>query len=547
MGDMTALLANDGEMRLNAALEAAGMGTWEWDVASGVTVRNDQHARLFGVEPDELAETYEAFVERVHPEDLPSVEATLAEAVATGELFEGDYRIQWPDGTIRWLRHRGQARTDATGAQKVIGVVFDVTAERRAAERSRYLLRLGEALAGAMTPGEVARAVVSQAVPAVEAQAGAVVIVDESGNRLRTLAMTGYSDEDVAALADRELDTARRFPVSEAIATGWPVVLPNREVALDRYPMMLSLRPDYVTEGLLALPLVVPDRRLGALVLEYAEPLGDDANRLALAQTLAAVCAQALERARLYEVSVGVAETLQRQLLPTRLPDVEGADSCFRYLPATDDMLVGGDFYDVLPLSGGRTGLVLGDVMGKGIRAAAIMGQVRTVVATVARMSDDPAEVLTRTESLLRDIDVDAIVTCFYGVLDPVTRQLRYSNAGHLPLIIAERNGYRLLEDGSVDPPLGAPRDSERRASTVELNSDAVAVLCTDGLVEDRTRPVDVGLAELGAVMTAGVQSGAPLAELCETALSELLHGRRNDDVALMTLRLLPAAESPGA
>ena len=547
MGDMTALLTNDGEMRLHAALEAAGMGTWEWDVTTGVTVRNDQHARLFGVEPHELDPTYEAFVERVHPEDLPSVEATLEEAVATRELFEGDYRITWPDGSVRWLRHRGQARTDADGGLKVVGVVFDVTAERRAAERSRYLLRLGEALAGAMTPAEVAQAVVSQAVPAVEAQAGAVVIVDESGTRLRTLAMTGYSPADVAALSDRELDVERRFPVSDAIATGWPVVMPDRTLTLDRYPLMLSLRPDYSTEGLLALPLVVPDRRLGALVLEYAEPLGDDANRLALAQTLAAVCAQALERARLYEVSVGVAETLQRQLLPTRLPEIDGVDACFRYLPATDDMLVGGDFYDVLPLPGGRAGLVLGDVMGKGIRAAAIMGQVRTVLATVARLSDDPVEVLTRTEALLRDIDVDAIVTCFYGVLDPATGELRYSNAGHLPLIVAERNGYRVYDDGSVDPPLGAPRATDRTASTVTLGPNAVAVLCTDGLVEDRTRPVDVGLAELGAVMTAGVQTGEDLPGLCESALSELLHGRRNDDVALMTLRILPRAESPGA
>jgi serine phosphatase RsbU (regulator of sigma subunit) len=255
-------------------------------------------------------------------------------------------------------------------------------------------------------------------------------------------------------------------------------------------------------------------------------------------QDLAARAAVAVVNARQYERDRETALTLQRSLLPQRMPRVPGMELAWRYLPAGEGALVGGDWYDVLPLDGGKVALVIGDVMGRGVQAAGVMGQLRATARAHAAAHLAPEAVLAHLDAAVGRLEQGQISTTAFAVLDPARRRLTVASAGHLPPLLVPARGEPAFVPVDPGPPLGAGRP-EYRAATVPFGAGSMLLLFTDGLVEDRVRAVDVGMR-----MLREAAAGAGSAEdLCERALVAL--GRADgsdDDTALLAVSLMPSA-----
>jgi len=236
-----------------------------------------------------------------------------------------------------------------------------------------------------------------------------------------------------------------------------------------------------------------------------------------------------------------VAHTLQRSMLTTQLPDVEGVELAARYLPGSKDSEVGGDWYDVIPLPDGRVGVVIGDVVGRGIEAAATMSQLRTALRAYAIDGHPPAQVVARLHRLVDHLGVGLSTTLVYLDLDPATRELRYVSAGHLPVLHVREDGESSFLPGARSTPLGtAPPEATIPQERLVLEPGDTVLLYTDGLVERRDDGLDSRLQQLrDAVARAPATLHAVLEHLTTTLVAA---GAQPDDIALLALRTQPAA-----
>lgn len=282
----------------------------------------------------------------------------------------------------------------------------------------------------------------------------------------------------------------------------------------------------------LATPLMARGEVLGTLSLYRtvnAQPFDDQ--DLTLATELATRAALCMDNARLYGREHNTALTLQRSLLPQEPPHYAGIEVASRYLPAVSE--VGGDWFDVLPLKHGKVGLVVGDVMGKGVHAAAIMGQLRTATRALARLDLPPAELLYHLDDIAASLgDSDSMATCLYVVCDPWRGRCELSRAGHLPPVLVDPAGRAEFFDIPSGVPLGVggvPFRAEER----ELAEGTLLVLFTDGLVERRGESIEVGLQGLLRLLGG---TRLPLEETCDMLLGTL-NREPDDDVALLLAR----------
>ncbi|MEU3918593.1 SpoIIE family protein phosphatase [Streptomyces sp. NPDC029004] len=317
-------------------------------------------------------------------------------------------------------------------------------------------------------------------------------------------------------------------------------------------PQMRSLSSGglVLADDTLVVPLRAGGSPLGLVTFRRAPWATFDNGEIALADELAARTAVSIDNARRYSRERAASLALQRQLLPRHLPQQTAVDLAYRYLPTDDVTGVGGDWFDVIPLSGTRVGLVVGDVVGHGLQAAATMGRLRTTVRALAQLDLPPDELLRRLDDLVgqsaEDL-MDAVgppiepreddatgATCLYAVYDPVSRRCTMARAGHLPPAIVDPEGSLSYPDLPAGPPLGLgglPFESKE----LELPVGSLIALFTDGLVETRGRDIDQGLNILGRVLG---DPGRSLEELCDRALSELLpYGTTADDTALLLVR----------
>ncbi|MFI8359285.1 SpoIIE family protein phosphatase [Streptomyces sp. NPDC085612] len=245
--------------------------------------------------------------------------------------------------------------------------------------------------------------------------------------------------------------------------------------------------------------------------------------------------AEAVERLRASERRQReAAVTLQRSLLPQELEQPDDLRVAATYQPGGTEAAVGGDWYDVITLGAGRTALVIGDVMGRGVRAAAVMGQLRTAVRAYARLDLPPHEVLQLLDGLAAEIDASQIATCVYAVHDPNEGLLAYASAGHLPILVRDEDGTVRRAADPTGPPLGTG-GWLHSSGTIALGPGSTAVLYTDGLVERRGEDIDEGVAALERAL-AGAQ-GTP-AVICDRLMRALgVDADHDDDVAVMVLQ----------
>ncbi|MFF1487919.1 SpoIIE family protein phosphatase [Streptomyces sp. NPDC058319] len=235
------------------------------------------------------------------------------------------------------------------------------------------------------------------------------------------------------------------------------------------------------------------------------------------------------------------AVTLQRSLLPQVLEQPDDLRVAATYHPGGTEAAVGGDWYDVITLGGGRTALVIGDVMGRGVRAAAVMGQLRTAVRAYARMDLPPHEILQLLDGLAAEIDANQIATCVYAVHDPNEGRLVYSSAGHLPILVRDETGTVVRADEPTGPPLGTGGWMHASGS-VPLAPGSTAVLYTDGLVERRDADLDEGIAALERALAGA--TGTPQVVCDRLVRSAGVQADHDDDVAVLVLQH-PARTGP--
>ncbi|WP_258539699.1 SpoIIE family protein phosphatase/ATP-binding protein [Streptomyces ipomoeae] len=298
---------------------------------------------------------------------------------------------------------------------------------------------------------------------------------------------------------------------------------------------------EYGIHSLITVPL-----RVGHLVMGVAnfwrseKPEPFDLEEVALAEELVARAAVSIDNARRYTREHTMAVTLQRSLLPRSLPEQSALDVAYRYLPAQAG--VGGDWFDVLPLSGSRVAVVVGDVVGHGLHAAATMGRLRTAVHNFSALDLPPDEILGLLDEMVSRIDQDEAAddtapitgaTCLYAIYDPVSRRCTVARAGHPPLAVAGPDGSVDFPEVPAGPPLGL---GGLPFETVELDlaEGSRLVLYTDGLVEDRGRDIDDGLELLRAALAGADPSPQGT---CQAVLDALPPSRASDDIALIVAR----------
>ncbi|MEZ7002896.1 SpoIIE family protein phosphatase [Streptomyces sp. AD55] len=354
---------------------------------------------------------------------------------------------------------------------------------------------------------------------------------------LRTLAVQADGDTEALLAADPPGGIAPWHPgqlVAQCVRTARPVMVPRMSWA---DPDLVAHAPEtHGVHSYLAVPLIANGEVLGALALRRIrnpQPFGED--DLLLARELASRAAVQIDNARWYQRARDAALTLQRSMLP-RHPPVTGAlEVASRYQPAESTSEVGGDWFDVIPLEGCRTALVVGDVMGSGIAAAASMGRLRTATNTLAALNLDPALLLEHLDRTAAGLD-QAIATCLYAVHDPYRRQCLIANAGHLPPVRLRAGRAPELLDLPTGVPLGVGGVGFA-TTTVDVEPGDRLVFYTDGLVETRQDPLDLRLATLLTLLEG---PDRPLEEVCDLLLGTLHQPENPDDVALLIARATP-------
>ncbi|GAA4551631.1 SpoIIE family protein phosphatase [Streptomyces collinus] len=491
------------------------------------------------------------------------------EVLRTGEMIFHEEHAQAPGQTRphAWSMFLSPLKDETGAVHGMSATVFDTTeqywARRRLAVLNDASLRIGSTLDVTRTAEEMAEVAVTGGfadfvtVDLLES----VALGDEPGplppdtpvtvRRTAQLSVLRGCPESVVASGEttrypvgtlplRILDAGRgvRHRPGDPELQEWLKSSPARAETVSRYlihsVMMVPLRARGVTLGLVHF-------------LRHRTPEWFSEDDLLLAEEIVARAAVSVDNARRYTRESRTALALQRSLLPERPPELAAMDVAYRYLPTGAGADIGGDWFDVIPLSGARVALVVGDVVGHGIQASATMGRLRTAVRTLADVDLAPDELLTQLDDLVIRLDREegpevrgaqeasgqVGATCLYAVYDPVSRRCTMARAGHpAPALVTPGGGVRFL-DLPAGPPLGLG-GLPFEASEVQLEENSLLALYTDGLIEAPDHDIEVGIGLLHRALST---PGGTLDETCDRVLRTVLTGRPEDDIVLMLAR----------
>jgi PAS domain S-box-containing protein len=303
-------------------------------------------------------------------------------------------------------------------------------------------------------------------------------------------------------------------------------------------PGIRRIEPD----SLIGVPLLAEGEVTGVLVVAACAPRRFTQEDLALLRLAADRVALAIDHARVYEREHRIAETLQRSLLPERLPQLPGLAVAARYLPAATEAEVGGDWYDVIPIAGGGMGLVMGDVAGKGLAAASMVGRLRSALRAYALEGHEPARVVEQLNRLVwTEAEDSQMATLLYVCIDPADNTVSWVNAGHPPALLLKGEGTSEYLEGGRSVPLGVMPFPTFEEVSREIAPGGTVVLYTDGLIEVPGEHIDKGMGKLASVV--GSAPSDP-EELADEVLRQMVPGQgASDDVALLVLQNTPIAD----
>ncbi|MCU7826160.1 SpoIIE family protein phosphatase [Kitasatospora sp. DSM 101779] len=351
-----------------------------------------------------------------------------------------------------------------------------------------HLLQLASALTEAVSVQEVCNTVLEQILPGYGGQELALYLAQNG--RMHLVSQSGYPEGFLDRFEATPLGA--RLPGTETLIAGTPLFFQSSRELLDAYPGI----PQDEMRAWAFLPLIASGHPIGSLILGFEQARTFTPEDRVQLTALGGLIAQALERARLYDAEFELARGLQQALLPHRLPTVPGIAITARYLPGTRGMEIGGDWYDVITTPHGLC-LVIGDVEGHNVGAAATMGQLRSAVRAFASGGSPPAEVLVRTNHLMVDLDPGLLASCCLIHLDPSDGRGHGVRAGHPPPLLRRPDGRTDLVDLEGGPLLGVDRSSYYPTTRLHLPVGSVLALYTDGLVESPSTAIDQGIDEL--------------------------------------------------
>ncbi|KUN09674.1 diguanylate cyclase [Streptomyces yokosukanensis] len=393
-------------------------------------------------------------------------------------------------------------------------------------------IALAIALTDAVTARQVSAVIMQELLPAFGGRRLAIYLLQE--RHLYLAWETGFPQGFLAPFEGVGLDA--RLPGVECLTTGRPLFFESMQQLPADYPG-IALDAD---EGARAfLPLIASGRPVGSCILGFDRPRGFSTEERTVLTALAGLIAHAMERAQRYDSEAALARGLQQALLPRRLSAHPLVETAGRYLPGTQGMDVGGDWYDVVEAGDGLA-LVIGDVQGHGVQAAATMGQLRSAVRAFALSDRPPDEVMSGTNHLLIDLDPGQFASCCYLRLDPATGRARIARAGHPPPLLRSPDGRTRVVDVPGGVVLGVDPYARYPVTELLLEPDAILALYTDGLVERPGTDIDDGITALrralaGAGAFAGPPGGRSLAEVADRLTGGARHATdRPDDVALL-------------
>jgi phosphoserine phosphatase RsbU/P len=391
------------------------------------------------------------------------------------------------------------------------------------AEQLRRIQSVTEASLAHLEIDELLDTLLERVREILEVDTAAILLIDRTSREMVATAAKGIEEE---------VRSGVRIPIGQGFAGR--VAAERRAVILDKVDhtnVRNQILLDMGIRSLLGVPLIVDGDAIGVLHVGTLGSRSFSDQDAELLQLVADRAALAINAGLLKQES-RVATALQRSLLP-RLPDISGLEIAARYLPG-HDRLVGGDWYDVFELPTGHVGAAIGDVVGHGLHSATVMGRIRNALRAYALDSDDPAAVLTRLDDMVSHFEPDEMATVLYAVFDPARRQMTISVAGHpLPLMTLPTREAQMIEV-CVDPPIGSDAAAPRRATEIAVSEGATIYLFTDGVVERRGEPIDIGIERLRET----VISGPPHAG-CTRIVSQLLSDAQlDDDCAVLALHL---------
>ncbi|MDT9686865.1 SpoIIE family protein phosphatase [Streptomyces sp. P9(2023)] len=385
---------------------------------------------------------------------------------------------------------------------------------------------LAIALTEAVTARQVSAVVTDELLPAFGGRQLAIYLL--SDRHLYLAWETGFPKGFLEPFDGVGLDA--HMPGVEALTTGRPLFFESIDQMSRAYP---DLPLDALSGARAFLPLIASGRPVGSCILGFDRPRGFSPEERTVLTALAGLIAQALERARRYDSESALAQGLQDALLPSRLPVRDHVDTVARYLPGTQGMDVGGDWYDVVETARGLLALVVGDVQGHGVAAAATMGQLRSAVRAFALAGHDPEDVLKGTNRLLIDLDPGQFASCCYVVLDPATGRAEAVRAGHPQPLLRRPDGTTDVLELTGGLVLGIDPEATYPVTALQLDPGAVLALYTDGLVERPGRDIDEGVEWLRRTFSG--TGSIPLTETADRLIRDARQaGDRPDDIALL-------------
>jgi GAF domain-containing protein/anti-sigma regulatory factor (Ser/Thr protein kinase) len=396
--------------------------------------------------------------------------------------------------------------------------------ERTARQRYEALQRVTDAALAYLPEDLLLPELLIRISAAVHSDTAAILLLEPDGAMLRARAAKGIEEE---------VEQGVRIPVGKGFAGR--IVAERRAVMIadvDHADILNPILREKGIRSLLGVPLLVEGRALGVLhvgSLTLRTFTADDRDLLQLAADRAAL---AIEHARLYEQR-HLAESLQRRLLPESLAHVAGLEIATRYLPASGNTL-GGDWYDAFTLGGGRVVVAVGDVVGHGIDAAAVMAQLRTALRAYAADGHEPAAVVDRVNRLMWALGPTAMTTLAFAIIDPEAERMELVNAGHPPPLVLGADGTAEFLPLQGNIALGASELARYHSEVYPLPTGTTVVLYTDGLVEERGRSIEVGLERLRS------EAGGPggVEDLCARIAERLVPAERPDDIAILAARV---------
>ncbi|MFE0424795.1 SpoIIE family protein phosphatase [Streptomyces sp. NPDC058953] len=523
-----------------AGLVPVRSGSFAIDLDTGAMTADDQMLDLLGLPDGEFDGRATTLVACAVPDDVPALMSVVEPGLWSSAERQLAFRVRCLSGELRWLGLRCRILPAPDGAPgRMLGVVADASYLRPSADEVSRVQRLSAELAGATTVREVSETAAAAlraplgatrlAVAEVEADRLFVTLLDPpEPDAWPDLWRSQWRSEWPDA-SSKALPTLRRA-LRDGTVTAW---LPGADLE----PGLLDIGPG----GLAVLPLQADGRVVGVCLVGWDEEHRFVPEERSLLTASASLVGRALTRAHALDARTELARTLQRSLLPRKLPELPGGRAVARYLPATVGLEVGGDWYDVIPLPEHRVALVIGDVQGHSAEAATIMGQMRTAIRAYAVEGHPPDVVLGLANRLLTGMETDLFATCCYVDLDLEEGTALLVRAGHTAPVLRHPDGATDEIEVRGGPPLGVLPEAQYPMTEAVLERGTVLTLLTDGLVESARLPLDDGMRRLRMLLSA-----ADPVDLGRTA-DELLTNveRRDDDVALLLLRYDGTARRP--